>query len=780
MHKRKYKSSLITMAVVSALGISHQASAQLEEVIVTAQKKEETLVEAPVAVSVVSGQDINDLSIFQADELSKLVTGMEVRYEGDSNVGVGLRGLGTFAQQSAPARVGVYMDDFYMASQSAVALASMFDMANVQVLKGPQGTLYGQPSPVGALIMASQDPNFDGVNGYVQGSVVDPSGYNVQGAINLPITDTLAVRVAGLLDERETGTEVERDASVNFIEKSLDEERNRWGTRVKLLWEPSETFQAKLGYLYMESDESETYRIAEAVPGGNPNLVNYPNLKDSDRTAIADNADETSKEDTMVTLHLNWLIGDIEVKWFSGMLESIQDVISDQDNYDLPSAILEQTTDFGKGGRTNQHELRVSGTAFNNWDWTVGGFYSEAMSQTDVVVNQHIYNDPTDPSLGSTGVFPFTLSIPIPSRVKALFTHNAIALTENTDLTVGLRYNVFTQRAGNIQSGDFLFGSSILPGGEITDPAFILENAFPCFDGQTPPCELGESYDESEWTGTIKLSHYFGDALNVYGTLDRGYRPGAANFDTTGVFTPDLNAYGGEEVDSIEFGAKGDLWDGSARYTAAIYFSQYTDFQSRANFEAYNTITEEVEVITNAPWVNVDEAEQWGIEADLRWYPSDNWMLYGGFTYAEIEFTGGAIPCTDPSQSPVGSDNRYNTCDADGLNASEAPDLTVTLQTEYTFPQLLFNSDAYVGALYAYRGEVDEIPGDATGRLDLDDFGTLDLFTGLRAENWTLQVFAKNVTDEDGVLTRRPVGNEYNELTMIGPRTVGVTASYNF
>ena len=774
------KSSLITLAVASALATSPFASAQLEEVIVTAQKKEETLIEAPVAVSVVSGQDINDLSIFQADELNKLVTGMDVRYEGDSNVGVGLRGVGTFAQQSAPARVGVYMDDFYMASQAAVALASMFDMSNVQILKGPQGTLYGQPSPTGALIMTTQDPNFDGVNGHIQGSFMDPSGYNVQGAINFPISDTFAVRIAGLVDERETGTEVKRDPSVNFIEKSLDEERNRWGVRAKVLWEPSETFQAKLGYLYMESDESETYRIMEAIDGGNTNLVNYPNLKKGDRIAIADNADETSKEDTMVTLHMNWMVGDIEVKWFSGMLESLQDVISDQDNYDLPGAILTQKTDFGKGGRTNQHELRVSGLAFDNWDWTVGGYYSEAMSQTNVVVHQHIYNVPSDPSLGSTGVFPFTLDIPIPSRIKALFTHNAIALSENTDLTVGVRYNVFTQRAGNVQSGDFLFGSSILPGGEITDPLFVLENAFPCFDGQTPPCELGESYDESEWTGTVKLSHYFSDELNVYGTLDRGYRPGAANFDTTGVFTPDLNAYGGEEVDSVELGAKGDLWDGNARYTAAIYYSQYTDFQARANFEAYNTIKMENEVITNSPWVNVDEAEQWGIEADLRWYPGENWMLYGGFSYSEVEFTGGEIPCTDPSQPPVGPDNRYNTCDADGLNAAEQPDLTVTLHTEYTFPQLVFNSDAYIGALYAYRGEVEEVPGDATGRLDIDDFGTLDLFAGLRAETWSVQLFAKNITDEDGVQSRRPVGMEYNELTMVAPRTVGVTASYNF
>ena len=103
----------LTLALAPAVG----GAQVLEEVIVTAQKKEETLTEAPVAVNVVSGQTITDLSIFQADELNKLVTGMEVRFEGDSRTGVGLRGVGTFQQQSAPARVGVYMDDYYMASQ---------------------------------------------------------------------------------------------------------------------------------------------------------------------------------------------------------------------------------------------------------------------------------------------------------------------------------------------------------------------------------------------------------------------------------------------------------------------------------------------------------------------------------------------------------------------------------------------------------------------------------------------------------------------------------------
>ncbi len=753
------RSTPLALAVALATLPTLSAAQILEEVIVTAQKKAESLTEAPVAVSLVSGQDINDLSIFQADELNKLVPGMEIRYEGDSNTGVGLRGVGTFTQQSAPSRVGTYMDDFYMASQAAFALASMFDLANIQVLKGPQGTLYGQPSPTGALILTSEDPNFDGVNGYLQGSYTNPNGYNLQGAINIPMGDTFAARIAVLSDDRETGVE-------NVV-RDLDESRNRDGIRVKLLWEPSDTFSAKFGYHYMESNNSESYRVLETVDSSQANFE----LEADDRIAIADARDElVSKDDTLATLKLDWELGNLDISWFSGFYESSQDSVGDQDNTDVPLATIAVQTEFGDGMSSFQHELRVSGTAFDFWDWTVGGYYSEASSQTDVVVNQHIVG---------TGVFPFTLAIDIPSEVSAIFTHNTIALGADTELTIGARYNSFKQAAENIQSGDFLFGSEMLPGGEVTDPVFIIPNAFPCFGGQTPPCVLGESYDEDEWTGTIKLSHYFSDEFRLYGTLDVGYRPGAANFDTTGVFTPDFNTYGGESVNSFEIGAKGDLFDGRARYTAAIFRSVYEDYQVGVNFEAYNLITEETEVITNAPYVNVAEAVQQGIEADFRMLITQDWMIYGGFSYTDVEFTDGEIPCTDPSQAPVGPDNRFNTCDADGEVASPQPQWTGVLQTEYTFPQFLGDSDAYVGALWAYRGDV-EVPGDTVGRLESDAFSTLDLFTGLRSEVWTAQLFVKNVTDEDGVLSKRPIEDVYNELTVIPPRTVGITASYRF
>ncbi len=753
--KRPLATAVLSFAILPAL-----SSAQiLEEVIVTAQKKDESLTSAPVAVAVVSGQQISDFSMFQADELSKLVSGMEVRYEGDANAGVGLRGVGTFQQQSAPARVGTYMDDYYIASQAGFALAAMFDMANVQVLKGPQGTLYGQPSPTGALILTSQDPNFDGVNGHIQGSYTDPQGYNVQGAINIPFTDQLAMRIAVLTDDRESGIE-------NVV-LDIDDKRNREGIRAKLLWQPSDTFSAKLGYTYMESENSDTYRILETE---DRSLANF-NLKADDRIAIADARDEmVSKEDQFGTLHLNWLVGDVEVTWFSGFLDSDAEQIGDQDNTDIPGATIANNTQYGDSMGAVQHELRITGQAGDSWEWTVGGYYQDTESRTDVLVPQHIFG---------IGGFPFSLDIPIDTEVRALFTHNTISMGPDTELTVGVRFNKFKQDAGNVQSGDFWLGSELLPGGEITDPFFIIENAFTCFDGQEAPCQLGSGYDEDEWTGTIKLSHSFSDELNMYGTLDRGYRPGAANFDTTGIFTPDFNAYGGEDVNSIEIGAKGDLFDGRARYTAAAFYSVYENYQVQVALEAYNTVSGAVETASNPPWANVDEAVQMGFEADFTMMVSENWSFYTGFTYSQVEFTDGDVPCNDPSQPAVGPDNRYNVCSADGEVASAQPELSAVMQSEYVWPQLIAGSDVYISGIWNYKGDI-EVPGDTTGRLDSDSYSLFDFYAGLRNDTWSLQAFVKNAFDEDGVLSKRPVGGAYNELTLIAPQTFGITASYNF
>lgn len=774
------KRTPLALAVPLCMMSAFVSSAVLEEVFVTAQKKEENLTEAPVAVTLVSGETMESFAVFQADELNKLMSGVEIRFEGDSRTGVGIRGVGTFQQQSAPARVGVYLDDYYMASQSAFAFASMFDMGDVQMLKGPQGTLYGQPSPTGALVMATRDPNFDGVSGYVRGSyLADPEGYNLQGAVNIPLVeDQLALRLSGLTDNRETGTE-----NINPVNR-LDEERNRDAVRVKLLWEPTDSFQAKLGYTYAESSDSEIYRIVETVGAGRTGHdpeANFPGLSADDRKAISDEPSEVfSRDESFATLHLNWQISDtMELSWFTGYLDSELELRQDNDRTDIPSVVLEQASHYGDDFGSIQHEVRLSGQAADIWEWTVGGYYQDAESQTDVLTQA---NRPQD-----GGVFDIIIDIPLESEVRAIFTHNSIALSEDTDLIIGVRYNEFEQTDGTILTGNFGLGSEILPGGEITPPAVVFEGAFPRPDCTvlggtgTPPCLVGAgTFGWEEWTGTIKLAHHFSDELNAYVTYDRGFRPGAPNFDTTGVFSPDLNNYEGESVDSIEFGAKGDIMEGSGRYTAAFFYSVYEDYQTQAvGLTAFNLTNETVETVSNAPFVNVEEAVQVGIEADIRVQVTDALMVYAGATYSQVEFTAGTVPCTDPSQPAVGPGNRFNSCEADGEIASTQPAFTATAQAEYVFGADVLGGEAYVSGLWAYKGD-SETPGDVVGRLDTDAYSTLDLFTGVRSDMWSAQVFIKNVFDEDGVVSRKPVNFGYNELLVVPPQTIGITGTYNF
>ncbi len=761
------KRTLIATAVALSALYTSTTYAQLEEVIVTAQKKDELLSQAPVAVNVIGAQDIEDFSIFQADELAKLTAGLDIRAEGDTNTGVGLRGVGTFSQQAAPARVGTYLDDYYMASQAVVALGAMYDMENVQILRGPQGTLYGQPSPTGALIMKTADPDLTELTGYVQGSVVDPEGYNLQGAISFPlIENTLAIRIAALTDNRESGIE-------NIFRDEIDE-RGRDAFRIKMLWEPTDNLSMLFGYHRIETEDSDLHRIVETI---DPALANY-NLEADDRYAIGDAPSlMNKKEDDFYTFKLDWAVGEVDVSWFTGLLSSESDTQNDNDNTDIPRVVLYNVGEFGGDVNDNfQHELRISGVAFDRWEWTVGGYYSDAKAQTYVQVDQVIEGQ---------GIFQIFLDIPTGTTTSAIFTHNTIDLTDDTTLTIGLRYNEFESESANIIDGDFLLGSDMLPGGELTDPILALPSVFPCPDGNPSPCVVGDEDKQEEWTGTIKLAHHFSDAVNLYGTLDRGYRPGAPNFDTTGIFqaTPEdpdsgLNSYTGESVDSFELGVKGDFLDGKARYSAAFFYSLYEDYQVQVGFEAYNVTNGEVEVAGNRPYVNVAEAEQIGFEGEVKMLITDNWSFFASATYAQVEFTDGEVPCTDPNGPPVTPENRFNTCDASGEQASEQPEFFGTLQSEYVFPQILFGADAYLSGLLVYRGKT-EVPGDLEARFEADSFTTLDLYTGLRTDTWSLQVFGKNVTDEDGVLAKR-AADAYNELTMTPPRTIGVTASYRF
>ncbi|MGI9284825.1 MAG: TonB-dependent receptor, partial [Pseudomonadales bacterium] len=687
-----------------------------------------------------------------------------------------------FSTQSAPPRVSTYIDGFFIGALQDFAFANMYDMAQVQVLRGPQGTLYGQPSPSGAIVLESADPSLEEFEGHIKGTYqADPAGYNAQGAISVPLIDSvLGARIAFLSDERETGLE--------NITQGFDEERGRDGARIKLLWEPTDSFSAKLGYSYLRTEESGTYIILEST-----NPASDFQLDASDRTALADSLDEiTDKKDYMMTLDLVWDLDWGTINWFSGNFGSDNKRPSDDDSTQYTA--LNQDDTFTTYEENHQHELRISMSPTDWWDTQFGGYFQKTDASTDVRSLAGIANQ---------GVFEILLDIPTVSETSAIFTHNDFYLSDLTTLTVGLRYNVFDADAANFIDNRFGFGTTLESDNSISGTEIAaLDPALPCVGDltQTPPCENRREKEEKEWTGTIKLSHSFSEALNMYATLDHGFRPGAPNFDVNGSFqaTPEdpdsgLNFFEGETVDSIEIGAKGDIWGGRGQYTSAVFYTIYEDYQLRPSFEAWNSFSQggSVATINNAD-VNVDEAIQIGAEFELRYLATENLELFGSVTYAEVELSDGVVPCTDATQEPVSESNRFNVCDADGETGGIQPEWYATFKASYNLPIDALGGDWYVNGLVNYRGEID-VPGDTDGTFSTDDYTTVDLFTGIRADVWEAQLYVKNIFDEEGILARRPLSGtgtdfaaavggvaEYNELSIIPPRSAGVTLSYYF
>lgn len=771
---------------VAAASCSQMSFAQLvlEEVIVTAQKKPQSLTEAPLTVNLMSSDDLNNAAIFDASELGKLTSGVEIRFEGDSNSGVGIRGVGTFATQSAPPRVATYMDGYFIGSQQDFAFASMYDMKQVQILRGPQGTLYGQPSPAGALIMETADPSLEAIEGFVKATYqADPQGYNVQAGVSIPIIENvLGARISVLSDDRESGIEnVVRDGG-------FDEERGRDGVRIKVLWEPTDSFSANLGYSYLRTKNSDTYVVMESTSPDSDFQLDA-----DDRTSISDQPDVIiDKKDFLFTANLAYEADWGTVTYFIGDFgsENLRD--SDNDATQYPELNVLADTRFNKNV---QQELRILMSPTDNWETQFGVFHQNSDAETSVVTNNHIYQ---------TGVFEITLDIPTKTETSAIFTHNDFFLTENTTLTVGARYNVFDADNANTIGNRFLFGSSMNSDNEITDPIFVLENPLGCVSdpSQAETCELRREKEDKEWTGTVKLAHSFSDELNMYATIDHGFRPGAPNFDVDGKFQPTpedpdsgLNFFEGETVDSIEVGVKGDIMGGRGQFTSAVFFSVYEDYQLRPTFEVWNAFANSGAggiAVNSAADVNVDEAQQIGAEFELRFLATENLELFGSVTWAKVELTDGEVPCTDPSQEPIGPENRFNTCDADGEVGTVQPEWYATFSANYTVPlDALGGVDYYLNGLVNYKGDI-EVAGDTTGELESDGYTTLDVFTGLRGSSWELQLYLKNALDDDGVLARRAhtggasfaeaVGGvaQYNELSVIAPRSVGVTASYFF
>lgn len=770
------------LAITATPGMAQMA---LEEVIVTAQKREASLQDISATVNVVTGDALDKFSSLNFEDIEAQTAGLTLATPNARNQNVAMRGVAIDTESGADGTVDVYWNGQLV--NTNIAFSQLYDMERIEVLKGPQGTLQGRASPGGAINILTRQADTSEASGYVQMTVGDNEGLNTQVAYGMPlIEDTLGVRVAAVYDTSE-GRGLE-----NPVTGLDDPEVEAKSARLSTTWNVTDDFAAELSYQYFDRDSDDPAGIS-----GTDSLSERPTLKPEDETALASTNNEGEFDYDMVGLNMSWEVAGhelVSVTGWSDQTRKYHDEV-DRANYVTdPQALTFQSSETKQ--EIWSQELRLASSGNDFWDYMVGLYYLDQDVTADFLVND---TTTTPPETQLLGEYQFTLALrsvlPVTAKQWSIFTFNSFYLRDDLQLEVGLRYTDYDKtREATVDLDHIPYMPDIagpLPPGFTQEQIkqIVVDQvagALP-IEGISPENQKGS---EDAWTGSAALRWDWTDDVSLYASYNRGYRPSGTSIVPAPAtqFLPDGANYllhDEEESDAFEVGFKGRFMDNRASLNGAVFYQQY---------DGYLGFVREVEVLDDEGLPQVlpggiifnGDANIFGVELEGRMLLTETWDAGGGLSWIQAEWDGAEMPCNDREGDEV-----VGTCDVDGENIGGEPEWSATLNSEYYYP--LDNTEIYVRGLYKFTGERDNISasaglGDVTA--DFDAYSLVDLFVGWRSSDytWDVNLFAKNLFDEDELIQQlgsdkydqQLSGGSYTQTNILNERTIGLTARYNF
>ena len=814
--KKKNASVVLPLLGILSFGSVAQASnSYLEEILVTAQKREQSAQSIPVSVSAFSGEQLAEFGITDAFDLQNTTPGLIVSQNQTATTSnFNIRGIGTggnnFGLESS---VGLYVDGIYRARQSSV-INQLVDVEQVQVLRGPQGTLFGRNTPSGAILIDSVAPSHD-KGGYVNITAGNYGLLSIDGAFGGSL-------VEDVLAYRATIFNADRDGYVEAVGIGEDEvnDRNRTGGRLQFLYTPNDIFSAKVIADYSEIDEiccaavtkqnnffgftgqPGTDFLLTAVGG---NVITQDQLEDL-RVSL-NQLPSSSNEDSGISLEMSWdlEIGELTSISAFRMFDTIDDIDGDFSNVPLFSRI----NDAKQDSFSQEVRLTVDGDRF---DYVIGGYYFtqelESLTQTfsDSLFSTFFLADPSAAALVSSyaalnaalgGSLP-PVANPLPAGSSArnfMFQdHDAFAifgqldydLQEDLQLTVGLRYTDESKELRGRFEQDNTGPLLDLRGLAFGDPTSLVALAFPGWGYAGPITEIGaradinETLDDDQLTGTVKLTWSPDDDSIYYVSYGTGYKSGGTNTDRINPAFDTL--FDAETSSTFELGMKRDFPDQNLRVNVTLHYTETEDLQT--NSFAGNGFN----------LINAGEVEAKGGELEFWWYPSDTLKLSGAFVYNDAEyksfdsancqisnfFINGQI---DPGAPIVnGVPNLSGGCSRTGEGIQTNPEEVFILSITKDFN--LGGNEAYFHADYNHRA--DQLhDGDNDPIKEQDSYGLLNLKAGvfLGEDNDTeIALWGRNVTDEFYYLQAFSVPLQTGKVNVYPgePRTYGISITKKF
>lgn len=701
------------LAILTTPGMALAQTEASEEIVVTARQRSETLQDVPAQVTAFNAAAIEARGIERpADFIASVpnVTFVETQNAGTSFLVI--RGISQ-ARNSEPS-AAIVVDGVPM-TQPAQFNQALIDISQIEVLKGPQGALYGRNAIGGAILITTRRPSNE-FEGRIMAGYESGPGYELQGAVNIPLAENFWMR--GAVSYFDTDGHLENVNTTDATaERNVDpvEDMN---ARVSFLWEPTSEFSADLR---LSANSLDTRALYYVIPDFGSPEFNDPNY--TDRDINLNNSGINERDIFDVGLRLSY---ETDFGTFSSITgyNTVEEILTG-DGYPFDPFGPFPTNRIGFNFNQSQYldvstltqEFRFTSPSENRFRWIVGAqfFSTERFISTGNMIDTGagvfpVYHTP------STNPDNPQLSFLADSQDQfawAAYLATSTSITEQLELSVNLRYDHDTRE--NTTE---------------TPTAFL-----PCTPG--PACATGLTREESwdDLQPQVILRYDINDDLNVYGSYSRGFRSGG--FNQTGVGTvASANGFFGvgdlfdqETADTLEIGIKTNFLDGRGNFSASVY-------QTKAEGTYYFVF---LAANSTQNLGNIDEVEYRGFDLELNARLTDNFSVNAGFGYTDSEITDFPDPVAIGAQAPLVSE------------------YTLNIGAQYTVP-LWADVEGLVRLDYNRIGDtIFTIPFSAPGLVAQGD-GTpvardpvdlVDLRLGVQSDDWSIMAWSKNLLDEE-------------------------------
>lgn len=714
-----------------------QNAGGLADIVVTATKRASNVQDVPLTVNVVDGTQLQKQSILSFQDVAQLTPGLSLTNQDGRQQQASIRGVQADLDSGTTSTVDIYLNETALAA--ATAFQSLYDIGQIEVVRGPQGTLRGQASPSGAILITTRRPSFDKVEGEEIATFTNNDVENFQAAAGVPLSDNLAIRIAGLYDHGD-------DADVRNITNGRQSGHETTSVRGTISWRPTDRLSIDAVYENIHTRTDQYFITFGDGYAGPLTLKDRKSLQEGPTTFL-------NKAD-LLTVNGKYDLGnDNRISYIGGYQKTH---FNTQRDLDLTNVIpdFQYAQQIDIADKIFSHEVRFERTGHHFWNYMFGAYYS----QDDSVAG---------------------INIPLAALVETLngrqtiqgyFTNQTLNLTTHDTIQGGLRYSKTTQRTRTTSN----FG---------------------------PVPDTRSNYEAL--TGSASYQHFFDSGLMIYASYGRGYRPGGSNVDTTAPYLPQsIFNFKPEKSDSFEVGVKSEFLDRHLVINADIYNQTFNNFISHINGIACTGVPSAAGLAYGtadgtaggAPCqinltYNGDGISR-GAELEIRAQLTPTWTAQFNGAYTDAHFRNATIPCNDyngDGQVDINGPARVqpgqyiSQCRYSG-SLGNLPKWSFSATSEYSHP--IGSLEGFVRGLVSYNGSYTRPDiGYHVGA-----YATVNAFVGLRspANGLELTVFAKNLFNHQQATFYAPdyslfgVPGTYGYGSLTNPRELGLTLKFSY